>query len=69
VVGEISAFEMNSSSTVDSADEANFIVEYRVVELAPREVRWANTANLRSQGRSFSVWEFRTIGRKSENTF
>jgi len=47
VVGEISAFEMNSASTVDSADEANFIVEYRVVELAPREVRWANTANLR----------------------
>lgn len=47
VVGEISAFVMNSASTVDSADEANFIVEYRVVELAPREVRWANTANLR----------------------
>jgi TolB-like protein len=45
IVGEITHFDLKPEGGADLLDEASLVVEYRVIEPATREVRWANTAN------------------------
>jgi len=45
IVGDIAHLELRPGSG-DLPEEASLIVEYRVLETATREVRWANTANI-----------------------
>jgi hypothetical protein len=57
VVGEISEFEIAAKSAAQSAQEVGMAIHYRVIELAPREVRWANSTSVR-----FSKEALRRIG-------
>ena len=45
VTGEITHFELKPEVGAELLDEASLTVEYRVIESATREVRWANTEN------------------------
>jgi TolB-like protein len=45
IAGEITTLDLKSDGTENSVSEIEGVIEYRVLELAPGEVRWANTMN------------------------
>lgn len=45
LAGEITHFAVNSDAGSGAVTDASLTTEYRVIELAPREVRWANTVS------------------------
>lgn len=64
VLGELTEFELRRSTTEDEVLDASLIVDYRVMEPATEEVRWAGTVNMYCDRRQLEEYGLQFLPRQ-----